>query len=137
KLARACVHESLLNQTKATVLKQSRLRGLGISDLGCLGECAGLEWLDLSGNAISHLGPLSSLKALAVLNISSNRVSSLEPLAGCENLQSLNAAGNLLGGVQHLQCLAGLRHLENMQLLFLSNLLYNMKFWCFICKIIT
>ncbi|XP_062839778.1 leucine-rich repeat-containing protein 61 [Anolis carolinensis] len=92
-----------------------KLRGLGISDLGCLGECAGLEWLDLSGNAISHLGPLSSLKALAVLNISSNRVSSLEPLAGCENLQSLNAAGNLLGGVQHLQCLVGLRHLENMR----------------------
>ncbi|XP_077772793.1 leucine-rich repeat-containing protein 61 [Podarcis muralis] len=92
-----------------------KLRGLGITDLGCLGECAGLEWLDLSGNAIVHLGPLSSLKALAVLNVSSNRISSLEPLAGCENLQSLNAAGNLLSSLQQLQCLAGLRHLESLR----------------------
>lgn len=93
-----------------------KLRGLGLSDLGCLGECANLEWLDLSGNAIAHLGPLSSLKALAVLNVSSNRIASLEPLAGCENLQSLNVAGNLLSGLQQLQCLAGLQGLESLRL---------------------
>ncbi|XP_053119322.1 leucine-rich repeat-containing protein 61 [Hemicordylus capensis] len=92
-----------------------KLRGLGIMDLGCLGECVSLEWLDLSGNAITHLGPLSSLKALAVLNISSNRITSLEPLSGCENLQSLNAAGNLLSSLQQLQGLAGLRHLESLR----------------------
>ncbi|XP_061443522.1 leucine-rich repeat-containing protein 61 [Rhineura floridana] len=92
-----------------------KLRGLGIVDLGCLGECTSLEWLDLSGNTITHLGPLSSLKALAVLNISSNRIVSLEPLSGCENLQSLNAAGNLLSSLQQLQCLMGLRHLENLR----------------------
>ncbi|XP_077160489.1 leucine-rich repeat-containing protein 61 [Paroedura picta] len=93
-----------------------KLRGLGLSDLGCLGECSNLEWLDLSGNAIAHLGPLSSLKALAVLNISANRITSLEPLASCENLQSLNAAGNLLSSLQQLQCLAGLRSLESLRL---------------------
>nr|XP_056713730.1 leucine-rich repeat-containing protein 61 [Euleptes europaea] len=93
-----------------------KLRGLGLSDLGCLGECSNLEWLDLSSNAIAHLGPLSSLKALAVLNISSNRVASLEPLAHCENLQSLNAAGNLLSSLQQLQGLTGLRRLESLRL---------------------
>ncbi|KAJ7322374.1 hypothetical protein JRQ81_018661 [Phrynocephalus forsythii] len=93
-----------------------KLRGLGISDLGCLGECSSLEWLDLSGNAISHLGPLASLKALAVLNVSCNRIASLEPLAGCENLQSLNAASNALNSLQQLQCLTGLRHLESIRL---------------------
>ncbi|XP_020655892.1 leucine-rich repeat-containing protein 61 [Pogona vitticeps] len=92
-----------------------KLRGLGIVDLGCLGECASLEWLDLSGNAITHLGPLASLKALAVLNVSSNRIASLEPLAGCENLQSLNAAGNALSSLQQLQCLTGLRQLESLR----------------------
>ncbi|XP_066482991.1 leucine-rich repeat-containing protein 61 [Tiliqua scincoides] len=92
-----------------------KLRGLGIMDLGCLGECASLEWLDLSGNSISHLGPLSSLKALAVLNLSSNRITSLEPLSGCESLQSLNVAGNLLGSLQQVQSLAGLRHLESLR----------------------
>ncbi|XP_062986370.1 leucine-rich repeat-containing protein 61 [Elgaria multicarinata webbii] len=93
-----------------------KLRGLGIADLGCLGECASLEWLDLSGNAITHLGPLSSLKALAVLNISSNRIANLEPLGGCENLQSLNAAGNLVSSLQQLQGLTGLQHLESLRL---------------------
>lgn len=92
-----------------------KLRGLGISDLGCLGACSNLEWLDLSSNAITHLGPLASLKALAVLNISSNRISSLEPLSGCENLQSLNAAGNLLTSLRQLQGLTGLRQLESLR----------------------
>ncbi|XP_063159319.1 leucine-rich repeat-containing protein 61 [Candoia aspera] len=92
-----------------------KLRGLGLLELGCLGECASLEWLDLSGNALTHLGPLAALKALAVLNISSNRISSLEPLGGCASLQSLNAAGNSLCSLQQLQCLVGLRHLENLR----------------------
>ncbi|KAM6449851.1 leucine-rich repeat-containing protein 61 [Liasis olivaceus] len=92
-----------------------KLRGLGILELGCLGECASLEWLDLSGNALTHLGPLATLKNLAVLDISSNRISSLEPLGGCESLQSLSAAGNSLRSLQQLQCLAGLRHLENLR----------------------
>uniref|UniRef100_A0A8C8RYI3 Leucine rich repeat containing 61 n=1 Tax=Pelusios castaneus TaxID=367368 RepID=A0A8C8RYI3_9SAUR len=93
-----------------------KLRGLGISDLGCLGECTSLEWLDLSSNAIVHLGPLASLKSLAVLDLSDNRVCNLEPLSACENLQRLNVAGNLLSGLQQLQCLGGLRRLESLRL---------------------
>ncbi|KAM9651066.1 leucine-rich repeat-containing protein 61 [Trichechus inunguis] len=93
-----------------------KLRGLGLVDLGCLGECLGLEWLDLSGNALTHLGPLAALRQLAVLNVSHNRLTGLEPLAACESLQSLNAAGNLLAGPGQLQCLVGLRGLENLRL---------------------
>ncbi|MBV96380.1 Leucine-rich repeat-containing protein 61, partial [Eschrichtius robustus] len=74
-----------------------KLQGLGLVDLGCLGECLGLEWLDLSGNALTQLGPLASLRQLAVLN-------------------SLNAAGNLLAGPGQLQCLAALRGLERLRL---------------------
>ncbi|XP_058035374.1 leucine-rich repeat-containing protein 61 [Ahaetulla prasina] len=92
-----------------------KLRGLGILELGCLGECASLEWLDLSGNSLTHLAPLASLKALTVLNVSANRISNLEPLSGCESLQSLNASGNQLRSLQQLQCLAGLRHLDNVR----------------------
>uniref|UniRef100_A0A8C6XMC0 Leucine rich repeat containing 61 n=1 Tax=Naja naja TaxID=35670 RepID=A0A8C6XMC0_NAJNA len=76
-----------------------KLRGLGILELGCLGECTSLEWLDLSVNSLTHLGPLATLKALTVLNVS---------------LQSLNASGNQLRNPQQLQCLAGLWHLDNM-----------------------
>ncbi|CAH7160316.1 leucine-rich repeat-containing protein 61 [Phodopus roborovskii] len=93
-----------------------KLRGLGLVDLGCLGECLSLEWLDLSGNALTHLGPLASLRQLAVLNISNNRLTGLEPLAACENLQSLNVAGNLLATPGQLQCLAGLQGLEQLRL---------------------
>ncbi|XP_077005510.1 leucine-rich repeat-containing protein 61 isoform X2 [Tamandua tetradactyla] len=93
-----------------------RLRSLGLADLGCLGECLGLEWLDLSGNALTHLGPLASLRQLTVLNVSNNRLTTLEPLATCENLQSLNAAGNLLATPGQLQCLTGLRGLEYLRL---------------------
>ncbi|XP_075414922.1 leucine-rich repeat-containing protein 61 [Tenrec ecaudatus] len=93
-----------------------KLRGLGLVDLGCLGECLGLEWLDLSSNALTHLGPLAALHQLTVLNVSKNRLTTLEPLAACESLQSLNAAGNLLAGPGQLQCLVGLRSLENLRL---------------------
>ncbi|XP_019384387.1 PREDICTED: leucine-rich repeat-containing protein 61 [Crocodylus porosus] len=93
-----------------------RLRGLGITDLGCLGACANLEWLDLSGNAISHLGPLASLRALAVLNLSGNCLCSLEPLGACESLQTLNLAGNRVSSLQQLRCLGGLRQLESLRL---------------------
>lgn len=81
-----------------------------------MGECLGLEWLDLSGNMLTQLGPLASLRQLTVLNVSNNRLTGLEPLATCENLQSLNAAGNLLATPGQLQCLAGLQNLEYLRL---------------------
>ncbi|XP_009460022.1 PREDICTED: leucine-rich repeat-containing protein 61 [Nipponia nippon] len=91
-----------------------KLRGCAIAHLGCLGDCANLEWLDLSSNAISQLGPLATLKSLTVLNLSHNRVASLEPLGSCHNLQSLNLAGNQLGSLQQLRCLMGLWCLESL-----------------------
>ncbi|NWX80564.1 LRC61 protein, partial [Alca torda] len=93
-----------------------RLRGRGIAHLGCLGDCANLEWLDLSGNAIAQLGPLASLQSLAVLNLAGNRVASLEPLGSCRNLQSLNVAGNRVRSLRQLRCLTGLRRLESLRL---------------------
>jgi len=49
----------------------------GITDLGCLGECIGLERLDLSKNDITKLHKLAGLSALQSLNLSANRISSL------------------------------------------------------------
>ncbi|XP_070623263.1 leucine-rich repeat-containing protein 61 [Erythrolamprus reginae] len=92
-----------------------KLRGFGIVDLGCLGECTNLERLDLSGNGLTHLGPLATLKALLVLNVAANRISNLDPLAGCESLQSLDAAGNIIRNAQQLQSLTGLRNLDNLR----------------------
>ncbi|KAF6718500.1 Leucine-rich repeat-containing protein 61 [Oryzias melastigma] len=93
-----------------------KLRGLGICDLGCIGECVNLERLDLSGNNITNLAPLASLRLLSVLNLSANRITNLEPLRNCENLQNLNVAGNNISSIENLHCLVSLRKLENFRL---------------------
>ncbi|XP_064652027.1 leucine-rich repeat-containing protein 61-like [Lineus longissimus] len=92
------------------------LREMGISDLGCIGECTGLERLDLSRNDISKLYNLASLSSLAHLNLSANRISSLEGLQSLDNLKTVNLAGNLLGSIDTLHCLAGLEKLEELRL---------------------
>ncbi|XP_029953061.1 leucine-rich repeat-containing protein 61 [Salarias fasciatus] len=92
-----------------------KLRGLGIRDLGCIGECINIERLDLSGNNITNLAPLSSLWLLSVLNLSANRISNIEPLRSCDNLQNLNVAGNIISCIENLRCLASLRKLENIR----------------------
>ncbi|XP_029008753.1 leucine-rich repeat-containing protein 61 [Betta splendens] len=92
-----------------------KLRGLGIHDLGCIGECINLERLDLAGNNITNLGPLASLRLLSVLNLSANRISNLEPLRSCESLQNLNLAGNIITSVESLNCLQSIRKLENIR----------------------
>uniref|UniRef100_A0A665W6S4 Leucine rich repeat containing 61 n=1 Tax=Echeneis naucrates TaxID=173247 RepID=A0A665W6S4_ECHNA len=93
-----------------------KLRGVGIHDLGCIGECINLERLDLSGNNITNLAPLASLRLLSVLNLSANRISNLEPLRSCEALQNLNVAGNIISSIESLHCLQPLRKLENIRL---------------------
>ncbi|XP_042267751.1 leucine-rich repeat-containing protein 61 isoform X1 [Thunnus thynnus] len=93
-----------------------KLRGLGIHDLGCIGECMNLERLDLSANNITNLAPLSSLRLLSVLNLSANRISNLEPLHSCDNLQNLNLAGNIISSIESLHYLQSLRKLENIRL---------------------
>ena len=50
---------------------------LGLEDLGCIGECVGLERLDLSFNSFSKLHRLASLEKLQYLNLSANRITSV------------------------------------------------------------
>ncbi|TNN00471.1 leucine-rich repeat-containing protein 61 [Takifugu rubripes] len=92
-----------------------KLRGLGIHDLGCIGECMNLERLDLAGNNVTNLAALSSLRHLSVLNLSANKISSLEPLRSCESLQNLNVAGNIISSIENVHCLQSLKKLENLR----------------------
>ncbi|XP_058854579.1 leucine-rich repeat-containing protein 61 isoform X3 [Acipenser ruthenus] len=46
----------------------------------------------------------------------------LEAISHCHHLQSLNVAGNLISSIENLQCLLGLRKLENIRL---KDCLYN------------
>ncbi|XP_043933718.1 leucine-rich repeat-containing protein 61 [Protopterus annectens] len=93
-----------------------KLKGLGISDIGCIEKCVNLERVDLSDNSIKSLVALGSLKVLMVLNVSVNRIGNLEPLSACGNLQSLNAAGNLINSFDSLRCLTNLKKLETIRL---------------------
>ncbi|CAH1795828.1 unnamed protein product [Owenia fusiformis] len=92
------------------------LKEMDIGDLGCLGECTGLERLDLSRNDVTRLYALASLTNLITLNLSANRICSLEGLQALDNLESLNLAGNLLGSVGDLRCLSSLEKLTDLRL---------------------
>ncbi|KAH3836431.1 leucine-rich repeat-containing protein 61-like [Dreissena polymorpha] len=92
------------------------LKNLELTELGCIGECTGLQRLDLSYNSLTRLHLLVGLDSLQTLNLAANRITSLEGLQALENLENLNLAGNLIGGVDALRCLTGLEKLQCLRL---------------------
>ncbi|ELU10267.1 hypothetical protein CAPTEDRAFT_117326 [Capitella teleta] len=87
-----------------------------ISDLGCIGECFGLERLDLSCNDITKLYALAGLTNLLYVNLSANRITSLEGLQALDNLTMLNLSGNLIASMDTVQCLSSLEKLRDIRL---------------------
>ncbi|XP_064608429.1 leucine-rich repeat-containing protein 61-like [Liolophura sinensis] len=92
------------------------LRDMGLSELGCIGECSSLERLDLSGNELCQLYALASLVNLSSLNLTSNRISSLEGLQALDSLQILNVSGNNIRSVDGLRYVSGLEKLRELRL---------------------
>ncbi|KAI0208156.1 Leucine-rich repeat-containing protein 61 [Lamellibrachia satsuma] len=92
------------------------LPGMGIKDLGCLGECIGLERLNLSHNALTRMYVLASLNNLMHLNLAANRISSLDGLQTLDNLQSVNLAGNLISSTDSLRCFTLLEKFTDLRL---------------------
>ncbi|CAB4031391.1 Leucine-rich repeat-containing 61 [Paramuricea clavata] len=91
-------------------------RNLGINNLGIIGQCSGLMYLDLSENRISDLQQLEHLKDLTTLDLSCNRITNLAGLEGLESLESLNISGNLITSIDSLQPLCNLKFLESLRL---------------------
>ncbi|KAK2146173.1 hypothetical protein LSH36_626g00010 [Paralvinella palmiformis] len=92
------------------------LSHMELTDLGCLGECSGLERLDLSFNDITKLYALAGLMNVTDLNLSANRITSLDGLQSVDNLKSLNLSGNLIGRLETLKCLSSLEKLSYLRL---------------------
>jgi Leucine-rich repeat (LRR) protein len=93
------------------------LHGRGISDLGCLSQCSGLERLDLSWNSITSIDLLMTLTNLVYLDLSSNQISVLVDLHHLEHLSFLNLAGNLIRSVDAVcHCLSDLLCLTELRL---------------------
>ena len=65
-------------------------------NIGSLGECKNIQYVDLSRNRITVLSGMESLKNLRVLNLSFNKLTSIDVLLGCEKLQKLELQGNLI-----------------------------------------
>ena len=67
----------ILSDNKLYTCFNHSISFVGISDLGCISECASLERLNLSRNDICKLTKLAGLNNLTHLNLSANRIVSL------------------------------------------------------------
>ncbi|XP_057305799.1 leucine-rich repeat-containing protein 61-like [Hydractinia symbiolongicarpus] len=90
------------------------LNNRGIFDLGCIGECANLVYLDLSSNKLSSVMALRKLTCLESLDVSSNRLAALSGLERLESLSRLNISGNFLNSVDTVLPLTKLDKLKTL-----------------------
>jgi len=90
------------------------LNGLGLFDVGCLGNCINLQSLNLSNNKLSSVLALKSLTQLEYLDLSSNRLSALTGLECLESLISIDVAGNFLNSID---CFLPLTKIQSLKLL--------------------
>lgn len=90
------------------------LNNRGIFDLGCIGECVNLVYLDLSSNKLSSVMALRKLNCLESLDVSSNRLAALSGLERLESLSRLNISGNFLNSVDTLLPLTKLEKLKTL-----------------------
>lgn len=123
-LASALAPLKMLTDLKLQSNRLGGLRHMGV----VLAQCAGLEYLDLSGAMVEDSGATILARVLSrgvrYLNVSSNRIGATGTealagaLAGCDNLNGLNMSGNLMWqrGAQALGAAIG-----NVKLLCLSN----------------
>ena len=69
------------------------LNSCGLTGIGALAGCTGLETLSLEDNAIEDVSALAELGNLRALYLSGNRIGSLEPLYGLDGLETLDIRG--------------------------------------------
>ncbi|CDP11513.1 unnamed protein product [Coffea canephora] len=76
------------------------LRGLSLSQIGCIERLLWVQMLDLSNNGIRSIEGLESLQLLCCLNLSNNKIcsfSALEPLRLLKSLKVLDISHNEIG----------------------------------------
>jgi len=91
------------------------LNGLGLFDVGCLGNCINLQSLNLSNNKLSSVLALKSLTQLEYLDLSSNRLSALTGLECLESLISIDVAGNFLNSIDCFLPLTKIQSLRSLR----------------------
>lgn len=103
------------------------LKNKSLYDLGCIGNCINLVFLDLSKNNLTSVMSLCQLFFLERLDLSENKLSALSGVEHLESLKSLNVAGNLLGKTECLLPLTNTLSLKTLfiEVNFLSNPLYE------------
>jgi len=91
------------------------LNGLGLFDVGCLGNCINLQSLNLSNNKLSSVLALKSLTQLEYLDLSSNRLSALTGLECLESLINIDVAGNFLNSIDCFLPLTKIQSLKSLR----------------------
>lgn len=94
-------------------LKDLKVAGNWMSDLGFVKNVPSLTRLDLQDNKISDLTPLASLSQLQYLNLQENELTNIAPLKGLSNLTELDLEFNQ---ISDLSPLSGLVKLTNLNL---------------------
>ncbi|EAX90893.1 Leucine Rich Repeat family protein [Trichomonas vaginalis G3] len=95
------------------------LSGNQFSKIEGLNTLKKLQTLYLSENCIEHIEGLDELDQLENLILSFNYIRKIEGLEKCKSLTFLDLEANKIGGSN--DCLDGIRHCENLQILRLTN----------------
>ena len=90
------------------------LRSFGVDsiDLEQIGQCAGLEALNLAGNNIGSVAPLAGLESLQTLDLAANSILDVTPLGRLGSLRSLRLSQNAVQDLMALSNLSNLRELR-------------------------
>ena len=123
-----------LTQVELLSLTELQAAGLGIEDLGGIGQLrdlkslylgdnaitdvtslatlSRLQWLDMSSNHIQDISALASLVGLVLLDLDGNRIEDLSPLSQLPNLEALFLNGNQISDVSPLLDMRSLQSVE-------------------------
>ena len=93
-------------------LKDFKLAGNWMTDLGFVKNVPSLTRLDLQDNKISDLTPLASLSQLQYLNLQENELTNIAPLKGLTNLTELDLEFNQISDISSLSGLVKITDLN-------------------------
>lgn len=95
-----------------TNLKELKVAGNWLTDVGFVANLPSLTRLDLQDNKISDLSPLASLSQLQYLNLQENELTNIAPLKGLTNLNELDLEFNQISDISPLSGLVKLTNLN-------------------------
>ena len=108
--------KTVSNKFDVEIINILDLNSLKLSNLGCIGQCINLRYLDISNNNISSLLGIESLAFLKRLQAANNAIISIDSVKRCPELEHLDIQGNKIKNLENIYDLACLIHLAYLNL---------------------